>query len=474
MGVKQTMFSVPLLVLLYDYVFIGRLAPGGRGLQDPLSVARARRARGWFYAALCSTWLIVFGIIGATWKESTVDFVKISPLRYLLTQPLVLLYYLRLSIWPHPLVLSYGWLLEDEWPRIVFPGLAILGLLAVMLRGLWRRKWYGYVAAWFFLILAPTSSISPLRQVIFEHRMYLSLAAVVTLAVILGEHVIRKLFDAPRQRAVLGGCLVLAVAITFVCLTRDRNEDYHGELSMWQSNVEHRPGSFDAQAGLGDALKGEGRITEAIQRYQAALRIKPDYAEARNNLGNAVLALGRPQEAIPHYREALRLEPDYAEAHNNWGMALEAMGQPQQALAHYQHAVRIDPSMAKAYVNLGNVFQASGRTREALEHYRQAVQAMPDYADAHNNLANALLLVGQPDEAIQHYREALRLEPGHAEAHYGWGVAVGAGGDMREAIRHFEETLRLKPDHAAARKGLRAAREKLGVTNAEGGMLNAE
>ena len=42
----------------------------------------------------------------------------------------------------------------------MFPAIAVLGLLAVMFRGLWLRKWYGFVAAWFFLILAPTSSIA--------------------------------------------------------------------------------------------------------------------------------------------------------------------------------------------------------------------------------------------------------------------------------------------------------------------------
>ncbi|MBT3295324.1 MAG: tetratricopeptide repeat protein [Verrucomicrobia bacterium] len=467
MGVKQTMFSVPLLVILYDYIFNGGLALGERGLQRVGHVARARRARGRFYVALCSTWLIVFGIIAVTWKESTIDFVKISPVRYALTQPLVLLHYLRLAVWPRPLVLTYGWLLEDQWPRIVFPGVAILGLLAVMFRGLWRRQWYGYLAAWFFLILAPTSSIAPMRQVIFEHRMYLSLAAIVTLAVLGGEHVIRRFCVAPRQRAVLGGGLVLTVAIVFGYLTHARNGDYHSDLKMWQANVAHRPQSFDAHAGLGDALKAEGRIVDAIEHYRAALRIKPDYAEARNNLGNAVLALGRPQEAIPHYREALRLEPNYAEAHNNWGMALDAMGQSQEAVGHYQQAIRLDPGMAKAHVNLGNALQASGRTREALDHYRQAVQARPDYADAHNNLANALLLLGQPREAIPHYREALQLEPGHADAHYGWGLALGAAGKSREAIEHFEQALRLKPDHAAARQRLREMREGEGKIRAK-------
>jgi len=492
MGVKQTMFSVPLLVLLYDYVFIGRLALGPDalrdrdGLHDPLSVARARRARGWFYAALFSTWLIVFGIIGATWEESTVDFVKISPLRYLMTQPLVLLYYLRLSIWPSPLVLDYGWALEDQWARIVFPGLVILGLLAVMFRGIRQRKWYGFVAAWFFLIIAPTSSIAPTRQPIFEHRMYLSLAAVVVLAVIGGEHAIRRACLAfraapsspgpsrpegsagpetgprySRQCAVLGACLALVVVIVFGLLTHARNRDYHSGIAIWRDNVRHRPNSHAAHNNLGDQLQDAGRYAEAITHYRQVLRIRPDHAVAYYNRGGSLEALGRLREAASCYQQALRLNPDYAEAHNNLGNVLLALGLSREAVPHYLEALRLEPRAATQY-NLGNALLALGRPGEAISRYREALRLDPNMADAHLNLANAALALGRPREAVANCREALRLKPGYAAAHYNWGVALEALGRLPEALSHYQQAVRLKPDMLEARINLGAAYQKSG------------
>ncbi|MBT7702376.1 MAG: tetratricopeptide repeat protein, partial [Verrucomicrobia bacterium] len=327
---------------------------------------------------------------GLTWQESTIDFVKIGPVRYLLTQPLVILYYLRLAVWPSPLVLSYGWGLEEQWPRIVFPGLVILGLLAVMLRGLWRRRWYGFVLAWFFLILAPTSSIAPMRQSLFEHRMYLSLAAVVVLVVIGVAYAVRRSCRAPGRAAVLGGALAIVTVIGLGALTRDRNSDYHDAIGLWQDSLAHRDRSHVAHLNLGSRLQTAGRSVEALRHLQAALALKPDYAETHSNLGNALLALGRPGEAIPHHREALRINPNSAEINYNLGIALEAVGQRREAIDSYREAVRLKPDLADAHYNLGNVLLVLGQSREAISHYREALRLKPDYTPARNNLRIAL------------------------------------------------------------------------------------
>ncbi|MBT3295621.1 MAG: tetratricopeptide repeat protein [Verrucomicrobia bacterium] len=442
MGVKQTMFSVPLLVLLYDALFIS----------DSFRAALTKRWR--LYAALCSTWLIIFGIMALSWQESTIDFVKISPLRYALTQPLVILYYLRLVFWPSPLVLEYGWALEDQWHRIVFPALAILGMLAAMFRGIVRRKWYGFVAAWFFLILAPTSSIAPTRQAIFEHRMYLSLAAVVMLVVVGGEAALRKLVTERKRRVVLGGCMVTAIMIVLGCLTHNRNTDYHSEIGIWQDDVAHRPGNALAHLNLGNAVQGVGRPRDAVAHYREALRLKPDYAEAHYNWGVALEAAGQTQEAMVHYQQALQLKPDYAEAHNNMAHALEASGRPREAVEHCRKALQIRPGLPDVHFNLGNALQALGRSGEAIQHYREALRLRPDYAEAHLGWGNVLLVSGRLEEAVGQYREALRLKPDYAEAHYHWGMALDAARRPQESMTHYQQAVRIKPTMAAAHLNL--------------------
>jgi len=65
---------------------------------------------------------------------------------------------------------------------------------------------------------------------------------------------------------------------------------------------------------LGVALAQLGRVQEAVQHWEQALRIRPDYAEVHYNLGAVLERLGRMPEAMKHYEEALRLKPGYPEA----------------------------------------------------------------------------------------------------------------------------------------------------------------
>jgi hypothetical protein len=172
MACKEVMVTASLIVLLYDRTFLAG------------SFAEAWRRRWGLYLGLAATWgllaYLVFstGLIGRRPEMGAPD-----AWGYVRSQPGVILHYLRLSLWPHPLCMNYEWPLADTLGEIL-PGAIVVGaLLAAAAWGLWKRKAWGFLGAWFFLILAPSSSVLPLRQLAFEHRMYLSLAAVAVLAV---------------------------------------------------------------------------------------------------------------------------------------------------------------------------------------------------------------------------------------------------------------------------------------------------
>ena len=88
-----------------------------------------------------------------------------------------------------------------------------------------------------------------------------------------------------------------------------------------------------AHNNLGNALRDQGLLNEAVACYHEALRRQPDYAEAHNNLGIVLQVQGRLDEAVACYHEALRLKPGYAEAHNNLGNVLREQGRLDEAVA---------------------------------------------------------------------------------------------------------------------------------------------
>lgn len=125
-------------------------------------------------------------------------------------------------------------------------------------------------------------------------------------------------------------------------------------------------------------------LSQAIEKYQAALSIKPNMVQALNNWGNALADLARLKigeeakadllfaEAERKYEAALALKPDMAEALFNWGSALLDQGGTKKgedadrisakAAEKYQAALTIKPDMHEAFFRWGNVSLEHGKS----------------------------------------------------------------------------------------------------------------
>ena len=93
-------------------------------------------------------------------------------------------------------------------------------------------------------------------------------------------------------------------------------------------------------------LQGAREAGRSRRLLPSGLELKPDYAEAHNNLGNALKDQGKLDEAMACYRRALELKPDYAEAHNNLGNDLGTQGKLDEAVACYRRALELKPDYA--------------------------------------------------------------------------------------------------------------------------------
>jgi tetratricopeptide (TPR) repeat protein len=449
MGCKEVMAAAPLLVLLYDWLFVSA------------SLRQLARRRWGLYAGLAATWLILGAVLA--WmrvERQLVLVVGLTPWRYLLTEAGVIVHYLRLSYWPHPLVLDYLWPLADGLRAVLPSAIVVLGLLVATGWALLRRSWIAFWGAWFFLILAPSSSVVPLGDVIFEHRMYLPLAAVVVLSVIGGYEALgwagRRLgMPVGLRRAVAAG-LVVSIMVGLGGTTLRRNEDYRTALSIYRDTVAKRPDNPRAQNNLGVELNKLGRAEEAERHFATAVRLRPDIAEARANLGASLLRRGQVDQAVVHLAEAVRLKGGLAEAHYDLGLALERQGDTQGAAVQFSRAVELDPERADARRGLARLARARP-TGDAVAPLAASVQREPGSPQAHYDLGNALYRQGKLAEAMAQYSEAIRLNPGFAEAHNNLGLAALAQGDYEQAITQLSEALRLKPDYAKAHHNLGVA-----------------
>jgi tetratricopeptide (TPR) repeat protein len=438
MGTKEVMVSAPLVVLLYDRTFVA-------------GSFREAWVRHWrLYGALAATWLALAFLVIATHGRSGSAGAGsgVAWWRYALTQFPAIAHYLRLCLWPSPLVLDYGTTLAPLSARIIPSVLVVVGLAAATLWALVRKPAAGFLGACFFAILAPSSSFVPVAtEPVAEHRMYLALAPVAMLAA-LGIH--RGL-----KRAALPVCVVLSAGLALLSVRR--NADYSSLTAIWADTVAKRPGNERAHIGLGNAWLGiPGHLKDAIGEFEEAVRLKPDDAEAHNDLGNVWLRIpGGAGNAAAQYQEALRLKPDYPDARVNLGSVWLGMpGRLNDAMAQFKEALRLRPDFAEAHYDMGNAWlRFPGRLGDAIAEYQEALRLNPDIAEAHYNLATVWsAMPGRLNDAIGQFKEALRLRPDYADAHYYLAVALlripGCG---EEARAHLEAVLRAQPGNDRAR-----------------------
>ncbi len=391
MGSKEVMVVAPVLVLLYDRCFLAG------------SFREALRLRRGLYAGLAAGWLVL-GALASTHPRSRslirAGLQPVTSLDYAKTQFGVIVHYLRLGFWPHPLVVDY-----DDWPIArtpadFLPWAAVLAALAAAAAVASRRRpWIGFLAAWFFVILAPTSTIVPIvTEVAAERRMYLPLAAIVVLVVV-GLHAgFRRL--TPGNERMLTMVIVIALTVALATATVRRNADYASPLAVWSDVVAKRPDNARARLNLGDYFYRHGQLKEAKEQFSASVRLGPVNPEA--HYGLAVVLAGERDfaGAIAEHEAALGLRPGYADAHNGLGAVFAMQGRTDEAVAEYTKAVELAPDHANAHYNLGVALANQGRTEEAARHYQEALRVDPNLQPARSAL-DALRARAAPAPAQQ-------------------------------------------------------------------------
>lgn len=469
MASKEIVATAPVLVLLYDRTFVAG------------TFRESWQRRKYFYGALACSWgLLAWLMLHTQQRSGTVGFgLGVSSWEYLLTQCWALTTYLKLSFWPHPLVVDYGTMVAKGIGEVWGRGLLIVGLLLATLVALRRKPLLGFLGAWFFVILAPSSSFVPLTtQTIAEHRMYLPLMAVIALTVGAAA------FWFGRRGLVVFA--VLAVGAGWV--TERRNLDYQDDLTLWRDTVAKQPGNSRAFSGLAAAHLDRGNLDEAKYYYAEALRLDPTSPHKQHNMGLVLDRLDLKDEALRHYREAVRLLPSYAPSHANIGLILIHQGKSEEAIKHLQIALTYLPDLARGHYafglalvaqdrvgegikaferaltlksdypeaayNLGIALFRRNRAPEAIRHLERAAQLAPDWADVHFNLGLALAGAGRADAAMQRYSEAVRLDSGHAEARLNLGVMFAQNGRLNEALEQLQRAVQLNPAFAEAHANL--------------------
>ena len=150
----------------------------------------------------------------------------------------------------------------------------------------------------------------------------------------------------------------------------------------------------------GVKLSGEGKIDDAIEKFEKALEIAPAFYQARNNLGSSYLAKGDFALAQKEFEEVIRMQQADAAAYFNLGNVFLMTNRAEDSYRAIQAGLKREPTSAKGQFLLGTLYSRTGRSADAEKQLQNVLQLDPTISRVHLELANLYIRQNQPDQAI--------------------------------------------------------------------------
>lgn len=326
----------------------------------------------------------------------------ISPHDYLATQLRVLSTYGRLLLIPWPQQLEYDYPVFRSFLNPQVAASAGFWLLLGYAAWLYRNKAPALLTGYLFFILtlAPDSSIAPLNDVIFEHRLYLPMFGFAL--------AISSLSSAIRRRHLLRILLITWIA-ALAGLTWHRNSEWRDPVTLLENNLRHAPGNARLHLNLGHLEMTRHDYRKAEGYFLKALELKPDYARALNNLGVIYFESEKPQEALKAFRRAAELEPDLPHPVYMQGLIHLKNQSLEEAGNAFTRALKRDPEYVYAYAGLAQMLIGLNRPDAALETLQTGLALAPENGTLYFLSGEALSLAEKWQDAAGAYKNAARF-----------------------------------------------------------------
>jgi protein O-mannosyl-transferase len=358
---KEDTIALPAVLLLTDFWW----SPGSPWerirrnwkIYGPMLVASVA-GLAFFWRLITHASTAGFGMKDFTWYQ------------YWFTQWRAIFVYLGMFLFPSNLTLDWDFPISHtilEHGAII--GLAVLLALvaaAWMLRRRFPLATYGFLA--FLILLAPTSSILPIRDPVAERRLYF---AILGLLLIVVDLLARLRVD--RKTLAAGGLAVLLLAAS---VTHARAEVWSDEIAIWEDTARKSPAGWRPHFQLGFAYFKAQRYNPALEEFQKSAMLHPADADLLLDWGLTFDSLDQLPQALEKLQQSAALKPT-AQVYSQIGMVYGKLANWPEALAALAKAQTLDPGFADTYVYLGVVHTKNNQFMDAIQDFRHALALDP-------------------------------------------------------------------------------------------------
>lgn len=308
---------------------------------------------------------------------------------YLFTQFRAIFVYPRLFVLPVGLTVDW----DFPYSRTILEHGSIFGLMVLLVligAALYYRRRFPLASYGFFvflILMAPTSSVLPIRDPVAERRLYFSMLGLILIVVDMLARV------RAERRTLAYSCA--AVALVAAVATHVRAAVWSDAVTLWEDTVRKSPNKSRDHFQLAVAYTDQQRYDAAIAEFERTAQLKkPDY-NLLIDWGLAYDSMNRPEDALAKLRQAAALEST-AHVYSQIGMIYAKQRRWPEALEALAMAQKIDPGWAPTYNYRAKIYFQQNELAAAVADYQHALQLDPTLADARDELsrAQAMLLRG--------------------------------------------------------------------------------
>ena len=392
MKTKEIAFTLPFIIILYEFCFFkktlnSRLGESPKETKlSPRRVAEGDQTPNWkrflYLLPILLTLLIIplsmvnlkapVEVITQDINIQSRETVNITRMDYLFTQFRVIITYLRLLIFPINQSIDYNYPIYDSFfePNVFLSFLLLLSILGIGVYLFYRSRrtvhssqalnselltlnsrLISFGIFWFFITLSVESSVIPIKDIIFEHRLYLPSIGFFIASVSVMEYFIRQ------KKVKIFAIIIVVTALSVAAF--NRNLIWNDPQALWENVLVKFPNNVRAYNGLGVIFKEQEEYDKALIQFERVLEINSNYFPAYYNMGDVQYKLGDYKAAVTYFIKVLKLNPSYhfhLDTLNSLAITYSEMGDAENAVNAFKEAIKLFPSSVMLYNNLGRQY----------------------------------------------------------------------------------------------------------------------
>lgn len=301
---------------------------------------------------------------------------------------------------------------------------------------------------WFFIALAPTSTIIPFSQVSNDHRTFFPYIGLVMSLVWFVFLQIKKYKDFilknPLIKLGVPASIFIVLAL-YAFGTYQRNKVWSSPEMLWRDATIKGPNNPRAQMNYGLELMGQGKYEETLPYFERTLAMWPHWSTINVNMAILKNAMGYPDEAETYFKNAIRYQPEMPNSYLFYARWLKNNGRTEEAILQLEAGNKVSPGYTPisellanykgidyetiderikkqeeatvknptegGFIDLSLTYYKKGMYKECIDASEKALKFNPDNSIAYNNICSAYCSLGEWKKAEDACNKALQIDP---------------------------------------------------------------